>query len=116
MIFLKKKKKKKAQSSSESPLKPFYKLACVTQISKKQQCLTVCAVNGLKKEQLALTDGAEEPRRALEHHLQQEPVKHEAPPKLSPAAAVISHIHRFEELHTAGWFHENCLPPSALKL
>lgn len=66
------------------------------QISKKQQCLTVCAVNGLKKEQFAWTDGAEEPRRALQHHLQQEPVKHEAPPKLSPAAAVISHIHRFQ--------------------
>lgn len=86
----------------------------MTQISKKQQCLTVCAVNGLKKEQLALTDGAED--RALKHHLQHEPVKHEAPPKLSPAAAVISHIHRFEELHTADWFHENCLSPSALNL
>lgn len=44
--------KKKGSSSSESPLKP-------TQICKKRQCLTVCAVNGLKKEQLALTDGAE---------------------------------------------------------
>lgn len=31
----------------------------VTQISNKQQCLSVGAVNGLKKEQLELTDGAE---------------------------------------------------------
>lgn len=40
-------------------LSPFYKWARVTQIWNKQQCLTVCAVNGLKKEQLASTDGEE---------------------------------------------------------
>lgn len=31
----------------------------MTQIWNKQQCLTVCAANGLKKEQLASTDGQE---------------------------------------------------------
>lgn len=31
----------------------------MTQIWNKQQCLTVCAANGLKKEQLASTDGEE---------------------------------------------------------
>lgn len=43
--------KKRAWSSSESPLSPFINWH-VTQISNKQQCQTVRAVNGLKKNRI----------------------------------------------------------------